>query len=180
MLSILFFKVAGLRSAILALNFAANLASVGVSPYWSVIGLVSHWLISTTNQVAPFLIPIMHILIYIKISPHMYYCNWWDSNPQIWQLLDCESNIFATWLFGTMLWHLHYDIIYDLMCFINIFKNLGSTEIRSRVAGFRVPSANHYTIEPIWPQYFYVSINETTVMKCVYTGNVGFTSNKQQ
>ena len=62
---------------------------------------------------------------------------------------NCESNIFATWLFGTMLWHLHYDIIYDLMCFINIFKNLGSTEIRTRIAGFRVQSANHYTIEPL-------------------------------
>ena len=110
----------------------------------------------------------------------MYYCNWWDSNPQTWQLLDCESNISATWLFGTMIWHLHYDIIYNLMCFINIFKNLGFIEIRSRVAGFRVQSANHYTIEPLWPQHFYMSINETTVMKCVYTGNVGFTSKKQQ
>ena len=27
-------------------------------------------------------------------------------------------------------------------------KNLGSTETRTRIAGFRVLSANHYTIEP--------------------------------
>ena len=63
-------KVAGLRSAILALKFAANLASVGVSLYWSVIGLVSHWRISTTNQVAPFFIPIMHFFnIYQNFAP---------------------------------------------------------------------------------------------------------------
>ena len=30
----------------------------------------------------------------------------------------------------------------------NIIKKLGSTEIWTRIAGFRVQSANHYTIEP--------------------------------
>ena len=28
-------------------------------------------------------------------------------------------------------------------------KSLGSTEIWTRIAGFRVQSANHYTIEPV-------------------------------
>ena len=28
------------------------------------------------------------------------------------------------------------------------YKKEGSTEIRTRILGFRVPGANHYTIEP--------------------------------
>ena len=87
----------------------------------------------------------------------MYYCNWWDLNPQIWQLLDCESNILTTWLFGTMLWHLHYDIINDLVCFINIFK--------TRIAGIRVQSAKHFTIEPpVWRQ------KKSLQLSCEHTG----------
>ena len=60
-----------------------------------------------------------------------------------------RSNVLAAWLLGTLLVFIHYEIQYDLLCFINIFKNLGFIEIRSRVAGFRVQSANHYTIEPL-------------------------------
>ena len=41
---------------------------------------------------------------------------------------------------------------------IRMIKNEGSTEIRTRVAGFRVQSANHYTIEPTHSQRYNVEI----------------------
>ena len=41
---------------------------------------------------------------------------------------------------------------------IRIIKSVGSTEIRTRVSGFRVQSANHYTIEPTHSQRYNVEI----------------------
>ena len=38
--------------------------------------------------------------------------------------------------------------VFSCAFFSSISKNLGSTEIWTRIAGFRVLSANHYTIEP--------------------------------
>ena len=38
--------------------------------------------------------------------------------------------------------------VFSCAFFSSLCKNLGSTEIWTRIAGFKVQSANHYTIEP--------------------------------
>ena len=46
---------------------------------------------------------------------------------------------------------------------------LGSTETRTRIAGFRVQSANHYTIEPIIRHGLTKSCKEVAIIKNTQT-----------
>ena len=113
-----------------------------------------------------------------KLNSEKSYCQKWDSNPRLqsrlrpersaldrsailtigirvvkawWVLWGCREGIFSLnspiinhdkiWL-AKLIWRWRSGNRYTVL------KSAGPTEIRTRIAGFKVQSANHYTIGP--------------------------------
>ena len=74
-----------------------------------------------------------------------------EPRPRRW-----KRRILTTRPHGTDEWKRTF--FHDLSALSLSGKNIGPTEIRTRITGFRVLGANHYTMGPTWKISFYITI----------------------